>query len=182
MWELADPDGTFDGTCVSARGIAKYRMLQSQLRQTGKLETVGRLASGIAHDFNNLLTVISGYTDMIMTDLPTDSEMLKWAIQIDKAAERASMLTNQLLAFSRREVTQARVLNLNDAVRDLDKMLRRIIGDDVKIVLSLEPGIENIRAVPGPAQPDTDQPGGECAGRYAARGHHDHSHHERLFR
>jgi PAS domain S-box-containing protein len=149
MWALSDPNGAVIGTCISARLIAKYRMLQSQLRQTGKLETVGRLAGGIAHDFNNLLTVISGYNGMIMTALPPESEMREWSIQVDKAAERAVLLTNQLLTFSRREVTRPKVLNINDLVEDLHKMLRRIVGEDIRITLSLEPGIENVRADPG---------------------------------
>jgi two-component system cell cycle sensor histidine kinase/response regulator CckA len=149
MWTLSAPDGAPEGTCVSVKAIAKYRMLQSQLRQTGKLETVGRLAGGIAHDFNNLLTVISGYNEMIMRKSSAESNMREWSIEVDKAAERAILLTNQLLAFSRREVTQPRVLNLNDSVQDLDKMLRRIIGVDVEIVLLLEPGIDNIRADAG---------------------------------
>jgi len=149
MWALSGPGGAAEGTCISAKPIAKYRMLQSQLRQTGKLEAVGRLAGGIAHDFNNLLTVIAGYSDMITTELPAESEIGAWSVQVDKAAQRAILLTNQLLAFSRREVTQSRVLNLNDSVRDLDKMLRRIIGEDIKIAILLEGSIANVRADAG---------------------------------
>jgi len=149
MWVLSGSGGAPEGICVVARAIAKYRMLQSQLRQTGKLEAVGRLAGGIAHDFNNLLTIIAGYSNMITTELPTESEARAWSVQIDKAAHRASLLTNQLLAFSRREVTQSCVLSLNDSVRDLDKMLRRIIGEDIKIACALEPGVANVRADAG---------------------------------
>ena len=124
-------------------------MLQRQLRQTQKLEAIGRLSGGIAHDFNNLLTVISGYNDMIRAVLPADSETWEWAAEVAKAAERATALTNQLLAFSRREVTQPRVLSLNDMISDLDKMLGRIVGKDVRIALSLKPNLEHIKGDPG---------------------------------
>ena len=141
--------GTSLGHCIVGKETTRYRMLQSQLRQTQKLEAVGRLSGGIAHDFNNLLTIIAGYNSMIMAELPAENPIMAYSIEIDKAAERATTLTNQLLSFSRREVTQARVLNLNEMVADLDKMLRRLIGDDIKLVLSLAPGVDNIKADPG---------------------------------
>jgi PAS domain S-box-containing protein len=149
MYPLLTHDGSPAGTCIAARETTRYRMLQSQLRQTQKLEAVGRLSSGIAHDFNNLLTVISGYNSMIQIDYPVGTEARDCAEQIAKASEQAASLTNQLLAFSRREITQLKVLNLNDIVRDLDKMLGRIVGKDITIVLSLEPSIGNIKADPG---------------------------------
>ena len=149
MWPLVTDEGVVVGMCIAARETGKYKMLQSQLRQTQKLEAVGRLSGGIAHDFNNLLTVISGYNDMIRAELPVNSPTWEWAVEVSKAAEQATSLTNQLLAFSRREVTQPRVLCLNDMVTDLDKMLQRIVGEDIRIVISLQPKLENIKADPG---------------------------------
>lgn len=142
-------DGSPLGHCIVGKETTRYRMLQSQLRRTQKLEEVGRLSGGIAHDFNNLLMVVSGYNSMIMAELRPEDPLLAYAIEVDKAAERATALTNQLLSFSRREVTETKVLNLNEMVTDLDKMLRRIIGEDVKIALSLATGLYNTKADPG---------------------------------
>jgi PAS domain S-box-containing protein len=142
-------NGALAGNCVIGKETTRFRMLQSQLRQTQKLEAVGRLSGGIAHDFNNLLMIIAGYNGMIMAELPAEDPVLPYAVEIAKASERAAMLTNQLLAFSRREVTKPRVLNLNETIADLDKMLRRIIGEDVELILHLATGLSNIKADPG---------------------------------
>jgi len=149
IYPLITEDGAVPGHCIVGKETTRYRMLQSQLRRTQKLEAVGRLSGGIAHDFNNLLTVISGYNSMIMAELPVADPMMAYSIEVDKAAERATLLTNQLLSFSRREVTEPRVLNLNDMVADLDKMLRRIIGEDIRLVSTLATGLDNIKADPG---------------------------------
>ena len=146
---LLSSEGSRVGSCIVARESSRYKMLQRQLRQTQKLEAVGRLSGGIAHDFNNLLTVISGYNEMILREISADDPIAAMSTEIQKAAERATSLTNQLLSFSRREVTEPRVLNLNEMVEDLDKMLHRLIGEDVRIVLSLAPGLCNVKADPG---------------------------------
>jgi two-component system cell cycle sensor histidine kinase/response regulator CckA len=149
LFPLVSDDGSTTGTCISVRETQKYRMLESQLRQTQKLEAVGRLSGGIAHDFNNLLTIITGYNEMIRLEHVVGSDTREWSEQVSKAADMATKLTNQLLAFSRREVTLPRVLNLNEIVQDLEKMLRRIAGEDVGMVLALDPTLGNIKADPG---------------------------------
>lgn len=115
--------------------------LQAQLIQSQKMDAVGRLAGGVAHDFNNILTAIGGYGDFLLGTLPPEDRRREDVEEIQKAAERASSLTRQLLAFSRQQVLQMRVLDCNALVADLEKMLRRIIGEDVELVtvLSREP-------------------------------------------
>ena len=104
------------------------------------MEAVGRLAGGIAHDFNNLLTAISGYSEFLIAGLE-DERQRRHADEIRKAAARAASLTGQLLAFSRRQVLQPRVLDLNAVVSDMDMMLRRLIGEDVELIALLEPDL-----------------------------------------
>jgi two-component system, cell cycle sensor histidine kinase and response regulator CckA len=149
IFPLFTEHGVLEGNCIVGKETARFRMMQSQLRQSQKLEAVGRLSGGIAHDFNNLLTVILGYNNMIMEKLPEGDPMRLFSVEVDKAAQQATMLTNQLLAFSRREVTQPRVLNLNEMVEDLHKMLCRIVGEDIKLVLRLAAPLHNIKADPG---------------------------------
>ena len=108
--------------------------LQRQLYQAQKMEAVGQLAGGVAHDFNNLLTVIMSYSELVGRGLPPDSELQAFLDEIKKAAERASTLALQLLAFSRRESAEARVLDLNDLILDMDRLLRRLLGADVELV------------------------------------------------
>jgi two-component system, cell cycle sensor histidine kinase and response regulator CckA len=129
--------------------ITRRRHLEEQLRQAQKMEAVGMLAGGIAHDFNNLLTIISGYSQLILISLaPTDPNRHS-AEQIMKAGERAAALTRQLLAFSRRQVLQPRVLDLNKLVGSLSSMLQRLIGEDVELRLVLPPDLGRVSADPG---------------------------------
>lgn len=121
---------------------------EKQLVQSQKLEAVGRLAGGISHDFNNLLTVILGYTDISKRSLKEGDPLLRNLEEISKASERASSLTRQLLAFSRKQVMQPKVFDVNTVVSDLRKMLRRMIGEDVELRVSLEPELGNIKADP----------------------------------
>ncbi len=123
---------------------------EARLRQAQKMEAIGLLAGGVAHDFNNILTVISGYSDlMLCRDQKPERERLE---AISKAARRASGLTQQLLAFSRQQVLQPRVMNLNAAIAESNEMLRRVIGEDIEIVRSLEPTLSLIKADPGQIQ------------------------------
>ncbi len=115
------------------------RRSEELLRHSQKMEAVGRLAGGVAHDFNNLLTAISGYAELLREDAPADSEMRREIDEIAKAAERAHALTRQLLAFSRKQVLEPRLLNLNTILQDLTKMLRRLIGEDVELTTELDP-------------------------------------------
>src|SRR5437899_96271 len=129
------------------RDLTRTTDLEMQLRQAQKMEAVGRLAGGIAHDFNNLLTAISGYSEFLIEGLD-DGRLRRHAEEIRKASARAASLTGQLLAFSRRQVLQPRVLDLNAVVSDMDMMLRRLIGEDVELVTMLDPEVGRVQADP----------------------------------
>src|SRR5207302_6448157 len=118
------------------------------LRQAQKMEAVGRLAGGIAHDFNNLLTVINGYSDVLLSRVRANSDLRDFTEQIRRAGDRAAALTRQLLAFSRQQVMNPRPLDLNAVVADLEKMLRRMIGEDVELVAATEPELWRVKADP----------------------------------
>ncbi|MEO8370340.1 MAG: PAS domain S-box protein [Candidatus Solibacter sp.] len=139
-------EGVFGIAFIS--DITKRKNLEEQLMQSQKMEAVGRLAGGVAHDFNNMLTVIAGYNRMILDELSTLDPLRGYAEEILKAADRAGALTNQLLAFSRRQILQTRVMSLNEAVGQTENMLRRLIGEDVQIVMNLAPDAGNIRSDP----------------------------------
>jgi two-component system cell cycle sensor histidine kinase/response regulator CckA len=129
--------------------VSGRHQLEEQLRQAQKMESVGMLAGGVAHDFNNLLTIISGYSQLIMNVLQPGDPNHYAAEQILKAGERAATLTQQLLAFSRRQVLQPRVLDLNKLVTALSTMLRRLIGEDIDLQLVLRPDLGMVSADPG---------------------------------
>ena len=132
-----------------ARDITEHRKLEEQLRQSQKLEAVGQLAGGVAHDFNNLLSVINGYAQLIMAQLPDDAPWLTDLREIDKAGQRAAALTRQLLAFSRKQVLQPEVLNLNTVLANTEKMLRRLIGEDIDLVVAPDVDLGRVKADPG---------------------------------
>ncbi|MGA8182825.1 MAG: response regulator, partial [Terriglobia bacterium] len=123
--------------------------LQEQLQQSQKLEAIGRLAGGLAHDFNNLLTVISGYSQLILDRLSSADPLRSPLIQIKEAGDRAATLTRQLLAFSRKQVLAPQVLDLNCIVANMNKMLPRLIGEDVELVVVHSPGLGCVKADPG---------------------------------
>jgi len=123
--------------------------LQEQLQLAQKLESVGRLAGGVAHDFNNLLIIILGYGEMVLNKLHPQDPMRDWVKEILGAAKRAADLTRQLLAFSRKQTLQPVVLNLNDVLRNLDKMLRRLIGEDVSLEMLLAEDLAPVVVDPG---------------------------------
>jgi PAS domain S-box-containing protein len=129
--------------------VTERRLLEEQFRQAQKMEAVGLLAGGVAHDFNNLLTIINGYSDLVQTQLPAESPMRELVREIGQAGERAASLTRQLLAFSRKQVLEPKVLNLNAIVTDMGKMLRRLLGEDIDLVNVLEPGVGRVKADPG---------------------------------
>ena len=132
---------------VEAR--AERRQLEAQFIEGQKMEVIGQLAGGVAHDFNNILAVIMTYSDLIMADLSPDSRLLTYAGEIRHASERAAGLTRQLLAFSRKQMVQAIVLDLNDVVNDLDQMLLRLIDEHIEMTIVPGKQIGHIKADPG---------------------------------
>ncbi|MCI0538450.1 MAG: PAS domain S-box protein, partial [Verrucomicrobiales bacterium] len=146
--------GTFNesGDLVEFKGyvfdITQHKQLEEQFRQAFKMEAVGRLAGGIAHDFNNLLTAILGFSDMLLNDLDPGSALREGVTQIQKAAQQAAALTRQLLAYSRKQVLQAKVIDMNHVVNEVKKMLRRMIGEDIELVTMLELGLGKVKADP----------------------------------
>ena len=140
--------GQMTGALVTFLDITERKHLEEQLRQSQKMEAVGRLAGGIAHDFNNLLTAIIGYSQLLLGRIEVGGPMQEELEEIRKAGERAASLTRQLLAFSRKELLQPQVLDLNALVANLDKMLRRLIGEDIELVTIFGPGLEPVEADP----------------------------------
>jgi signal transduction histidine kinase/CheY-like chemotaxis protein len=128
--------------------IERRQEVEGQLIQAQKMEAVGRLAGGVAHDFNNLLTVILGYNEMLRDTVKQDAEASDYVSEILRAAQRASALTNQLLAFSRRQVVTPRLLDLNQVVQGMEKMLRRVISEDVQLQMRLDPQVFTVKADP----------------------------------
>jgi len=131
------------------RDVTDRRILEEQVMLSKKMEAIGRLAGGVAHDFNNILTAIGGYTDLLLADLPPDDHRRHDVEEIYQAAQRAAGLTQQLLAFSRRQVLQPKVIDLNALVPEIEKMLRRLIGEDILFATVLHPHLGNVRADPG---------------------------------
>ncbi|HET8713216.1 MAG TPA: PAS domain S-box protein [Gemmatimonadales bacterium] len=134
------------------RDVTERHQLENQLRQAQKMEAIGRLAGGVAHDFNNVLTAIFGYVDLLREEFPEATGAGKDLAEIRKAAERAASLTRQLLAFSRQQVLEPVVLHVNDLVEDIEKMLHRLIGEDVQLRLKLARDAGHVRADPGQMQ------------------------------
>ncbi|HXO86376.1 MAG TPA: PAS domain S-box protein [Gemmatimonadales bacterium] len=149
---LRDVEGQPIGTLSIGEDITERTQLELQLRQAQKMEAIGRLAGGVAHDFNNVLTAVFGYVDLLREEMPPGSSALQDLAEVRKAAERAADLTRQLLAFSRQQVLEPVVLPLNDHIEEFEKMLRRVIGEDVELRLALSKDIGNVRADPGQLQ------------------------------
>jgi PAS domain S-box-containing protein len=143
---IRGPAGKPTGFHGILRDITEQRNLEEQLRQAAKMEAIGRMAGGIAHDFNNLLTAIMGYSSILAGQLTEKGIESDKPQQINRSAERAAELTRQLLAFSRRQVLEMKVINANDLVRDMESMLRRLIGEDVELIAVLDPRLGNVRA------------------------------------
>jgi two-component system cell cycle sensor histidine kinase/response regulator CckA len=153
---LKETDGKVVGVLSMAQDITERirseeeaKALQEQLRLSQKMEAIGQLAGGIAHDFNNILTIIGGYIQFSLMELEQGSPLRPNIEGIQRAAERAANLTRQILAFSRRQLMEMRVLDLNTLLQDLDKMLRRVIGEDIHLVTTLSESLGRIKADPG---------------------------------
>jgi PAS domain S-box-containing protein len=146
---VRDADGKPNYVIGMAEDVTERRQLEEQLRQSQKLEAIGRLAGGVAHDFNNMLTAIGGYTALALDHAVDGSELRGDLDEIRKATDRAALLTRQLLAFSRKQVLVPELLNLNGVVLELESMLRPLIGEDVELTTSLDPALGPIEADPG---------------------------------
>ena len=145
----------FDGRkagLVLASDITERRKLEEQFQQAQRLESIGRLAGGVAHDFNNLLTVIKGHAEILMADLPRSNPSHESATEISAASNRAASLTQQLLAFSRKQLIQPTVTNLNDTVMEMDKLLRRLIGEHIQLITKLSPDLGRVKVDAGQMQ------------------------------
>ena len=150
---VRDPE--WPSTCYEliAENVTEQRAMEKQFRQAQKMEAVGRLAGGVAHDFNNLLTVIKGYTELLLDGARKGVQNDEWfqqkAEQIEKAANRAATLTRQLLAFSRMQVLQAKVIDLCEVVADMGKMLPRLIGENIELEIVVKTRAGRVKADPG---------------------------------
>jgi PAS domain S-box-containing protein len=134
--------------CVG-RDITDRKQLEEQLRQSLKMEAIGQLAGGVAHDFNNLLIVISGYSNNLLAAIDKENPQYKNVIQINKAADRAASLTRQLLAFSRKQILEPKLIDINHLIHDMEKMLNRLIGENIMLEARLEKDLHKIMADPG---------------------------------
>lgn len=146
MSPVKDASEQIIGVAAITRDISERKLLEKQLRQSQKMEALGQLSGGITHDFNNLLTVITGYCELLELELPPNGAPRKNCEQIKKAGERAASLTRQLLAFSRQQVLEPSVLNLNVVISDVEKMLSRVIGEDIKLTTVLDTNLGFIKA------------------------------------
>ena len=144
-----DPHGNIVGLLGVVRDITEYAQMEERLRQSQKMEAIGTLAGGVAHDFNNLLMVINGYSSVLSDALTSDPKLRHCAGQIHQAGERAASLTRQLLAFSRKQTIQPTVLNLNEIIRGMEKLLHRLIGEHIAINTQLAPGLGTVLADAG---------------------------------
>ena len=141
--------GHVERLVIVNRDVTERKRLEEQFRQSQKMEAVGRLSGGVAHDFNNLLGVIIGYGEVLQDGTPQDSQMRPCIDEMLKAGHRAAGLTRQLLAFSRQQVMDPRILDLNLVVKEMEKMLKRLIGEDIHLVTRLDSTLANIKADPG---------------------------------
>lgn len=143
---IRDADGKVAKLVVVNRDVSERKNLEEQFRQSQKMEAIGRLSGGVAHDFNNLLGVIIGYAEFLDERLDAEDPLRGSAGEILKAGKRAASLTRQLLAFSRQQVLDPKIVNLNGAVSDIDKLLRRLIGEDVELSTTLDPHLGMVKA------------------------------------
>ena len=146
---VSGDDTAINGFVLNLRDVSERHNLEDQLRQSQKLEAIGKLAGGVAHDFNNVLTAIMGYSDMLLYQMDGHNPLRETVGEIRKAGLRGASLTHQLLAFSRKQVLQPSVLDLNNVVSSMQRMLRRLIGENVSLVTALDSELAPIMADQG---------------------------------
>ena len=146
---IKDVSGKIVGASTIGRDMTESKQMEEMFRQAQKMEAVGRLAGGVAHDFNNMLSVVIGYSELLLERADIDGQVRKQCEEIKRAGDRPASLTRQLLAFSRRQVLEPRVLNINTSVVEIEKMLRRLIGEDIELRISLDPALGSVKADPG---------------------------------
>jgi len=144
-----DQNGVARGWIGVNRDITEHRRLENELRHAQKMEAVGQLAGGVAHDFNNLLTVIKAYSGILLERLPQDDPLRDDAMEIQRAAGRAASLTQQLLAFSRKQILQPRVIDLNGVTVELEPLLNRLLGDQIRVIVKPGTSLGRVKADPG---------------------------------
>jgi two-component system NtrC family sensor kinase len=143
---IRDDQGRIIGYAAIKHDISAQKKLEQQLAQTGKMESIGQLAGGVAHDFNNILTVINGYAQIVLMKLEEGSKLWHDVREIEKAGDRAAGLTRQLLAFSRKQVIMPKALRVNDEIAEMEKMFRRLIGEDIELEILLAENLPFIYA------------------------------------
>ena len=146
---ILDTSGVCTHLVGSVHDITENKRLEAQFLQAQKMKAVGTLAGGVAHDFNNLLTVIGGNTQLALMNLLPEDPLQNELKQIQKAANRAASLTNQLLAFSRKQTIEPKILDLNTIVEDIEKMLLRLIGEDIELIIELAPNLYKVKVDSG---------------------------------
>jgi PAS domain S-box-containing protein len=139
-------DGHVVGATSIGRDLTERNRFENELRQAQKMEAVGRLATGIAHDFNNLITVLLGYSDELIEEAPPDTRLRAAAVEVRRATDRASGLTQQLLAFSRRQASVAHTVDLNAVIAHMEDLIRRLIGPEIRLQFKLQPDLSSISA------------------------------------
>ena len=149
MSPIRERDGRITGASLICRDVSERKRLEQQVLQAQKMEAIGQLAGGVAHDFNNLLTVINGYSDLLLNHLPPGDPMRHLLTEIYRAGERAGALTRQLLAFSRKQVLEPKVLDLNAVITDTENLLRRLIGEDIILTFVPSPTAGRVKVDPG---------------------------------
>jgi two-component system cell cycle sensor histidine kinase/response regulator CckA len=149
---LLSPDGKSHQVLGVATEITQRKQLEEQFRQAHKMEAVGRLAGGVAHDFNNVLTIIRAQTEFLLADLPQEDRRRADVMEIQGAADRAAAFTRQLLAFSRRQLLQPEILDLNSVITGMEMMVRRLVGEDVVVLTKLHSELPRVWADPGQLQ------------------------------
>ncbi|GIW81290.1 MAG: hypothetical protein KatS3mg105_3097 [Gemmatales bacterium] len=145
---LRDESGAIIGIMAIIADVTEHKRLRREFLHAQKMEAIGRLAGGVAHDFNNLLTVISGYSDLLLATLPADDPTVDLIRDMKKAEERAISLTRQLLSLSRKQIVEPRVVDLNAVVANMDKMLRRLIGEHIELITEWNPAVGRVKIDP----------------------------------